>query len=397
MPKRILIFSLVYFPKFVGGAEIALKEITDRINPEVLDFDMLTIKADKETSSFERLGNINIYRIGFGFKKGSLPYGLNLSLMKYLFPFLSSYKAQKLNQKQKYDGLWALMANYAGFGASFFKKKYPEIPFLLTLQEGDPLEYIKKRVGLLSPVFRRIFRRADIIQAISTYLGNWGTEMGFKGIPEIIPNAVDIENFTKAYSGDELAGLEEKLEKEPGDVFLVSASRLVKKNAVDVVIQSLKYLPKNVKFLVIGSGELEKKLKKQTLRLGLSERVKFIGHISHDDLPKYLRISDIFVRPSRSEGLGNSFLEAMAVGLPVIATKVGGIPDFLKNGVNGFYVKVDDPKDLSLKIKMLSANQKLCEEMGKCGREMVIKKYNWDKITNDMIEKVFKRLIYPVK
>ena len=389
MPKKILLFSIVYLPNFVGGAEIAIKEITDRIDPGKLSFDMLTLRADKKDPSFERVGNINVYRIGPAFRKGSVLYRFNLWLFKYLFPFMASARADKMHKENNYIAIWSLMANYAGFAGSFFKKKNPEVPFILTLQEGDPLSYIKRRVGIFAPLFRKIFKRADIVQAISRYLGIWANDMGFSGIPEIIPNAVDLENFGKVYSGDELSYLEEKFEKTPEDIFIITTSRLVKKNAVDVVIEAMPLLSKNIKFLVIGNGEVETKLLKLATKLNVLDRVKFIGYVPHTEMAKYLRVSDIFVRPSRSEGLGNSFLEAFAAGLPVVATRVGGIPDFLQNGVNGFYAKVDDPKDLALKIKMLFGSEKLRHEMGEDGRKMVFEKYNWERITDLMIEKIF--------
>jgi len=85
------------------------------------------------------------------------------------------------------------------------------------------------------------------------------------------------------------------------------------------------------KLIIIGSGELEDSLKSLADRLDLGQNVIFLGDINHDDLPRYLSVGDVFVRHSLSEGLGNAFLEAMACGIPVIGTPVGGIVDFIES------------------------------------------------------------------
>lgn len=64
-PKRILIFSFVYYPRFIGGAEIAIKEITDRVSSQDIEFDLVALRIDKKLPRFERIGNVNVYRIGF--------------------------------------------------------------------------------------------------------------------------------------------------------------------------------------------------------------------------------------------------------------------------------------------------------------------------------------------
>ncbi|MEK7121034.1 MAG: glycosyltransferase, partial [Patescibacteria group bacterium] len=307
MPRRILIFSLFYYPRHVGGAEVAVKEITDRIPESKCQFDMVTIGT--HGPAFERVGNVNVYRVGPLWLNNTKIFG---KFYKYLFALTGFLKAIELHKKNKYDAIWSIMANYAGFGALFFKNKFKDVLFILTLQEGDPLEYIEKRVGILKPLFKKIFKKADLIQAISSYLGVWAKSMGYTREVVVIPNAVDFPLFATRYNGDELSALEEKFEKNSNDIFIITTSRLVKKNAVDVVIKSLSYLPKNFKFLILGVGDDEKKLKELTRKLNLEERVKFLGYVPHSEMPKYLQVSDVFTRPSRSEGLGNSFLEAMA-------------------------------------------------------------------------------------
>src|SRR3989339_743255 len=399
--KRILIFSLAYYPNTVGGAEVALKEITDRIAPEEISFDMVTLRFDSTLPKFERIGNVNIYRIGFAAKHpqiGDLSR-FPLSFNKYLFPFIGFLKARSLHRKNPYDGIWAMMANYAGFAALFFKMRFPKVPYLLTLQEGDPIEYIKERVQSVYALFEKIFMRADLIQTISHYLAGFARDMRYTGPLEVIPNAVNVAHFSQTYSTEELFALKQKLGKATDDVFVITTSRLVKKNAVDEVIRALPLLDRRVKFVVLGIGPDEATLRALADELKVSDRVKFMRQVSHDEMPKYLAVSEIFIRPSRSEGLGNSFLEAMAAGLPVIATSVGGIPDFLfdpeKNPdrePTGLFCKVDDPESIATQVKRLLDDPALRARLVLNGKKLVTENYDWNLIARQMHERVFDQL-----
>lgn len=399
--KRVLIFALAYYPDAVGGAEVALKEITDRIPGEEIVFDMVTIRFNSLLPAFERIGNVNIHRIGFT-KAGPTISDLGkfpLVINKYLFPFTGFLKARSLHLKNPYDGAWAMMANHAGFTALFFKMWFPNVRFLLTLQEGDPIEYIKRRVRFVAPLFRRIFERANFVQTISNYLANFARSMGYNGDLEVVPNAVNIGHFSKEYSTEELFILKRKLGKKEGDIFLITTSRMVRKNAIDVIIRSLTLLDAHVKFLVLGIGPDEEMLRTLARSLGVADRVQFLGQILHTEMPKYLKVSDIFIRPSRSEGLGNSFLEAMAAGLPVIATPVGGIPDFLfdpdanpDHEPTGLFASVDDPASIARQVNRLLNDNALRMRLFTNGRTLVIEKYDWDLVARTMRERVFEKL-----
>ena len=108
------------------------------------------------------------------------------------------------------------------------------------------------------------------------------------------------------------------------------------------------------------------------------------GFVKPEDIPQYLAVSDVFVRPSLSEGLGNSFLEAMEAGLPVIGTKVGGIPDFLIDGETGLFCEINDPKSIAEKIKLALSDIGLREKMIAKGKRMVEERYDWNLVAGKM-------------
>ena len=398
--KRILIFSLAYLPKHVGGAEIAIKEKTDRMRD--MDFHMITNHFDSTLPKVEKIGNVLVHRIGIA-KRNPTMANLRrfpLHLNKFIFQFLAALKAISLHRQYHYDAIWAMMAHSCGIPAALFKLLHPEVPFVLELQEGDPPEYIERKMRFLWPLFSRAFTSADAVSVISTFLGRWAKHRGFKGDPVLIPNAVDTKHFSQEYPAMIINEIKDQLGKKMGDVFLITTSRLVRKNAIDDVVRTVPLLPENVHFIILGTGPDEVMLRKLVTDLKIEHRVQFLGHIGHDDLPKYLKACDIFIRPSRSEGMGNSFLEAMAAGLPVIATQEGGIADFFFDEksnpdklVTGWAVDKDSPKQIAEAVHDIMNRPEKVRAVVATAREMVIEKYDWDIVAKAMREKVFTPLL----
>jgi len=136
-----------------------------------------------------------------------------------------------------------------------------------------------------------------------------------------------------------------------------------------------------IQLVYVGKGDLEEDVKKEAYRIGVSDKVAFLGW--RDDIPEIMQILDIFVLPSLNEGMGRVLVEAMAAGRPIVASKVGGIPDLVKDGQNGFLVKPGDVIGLSSAIKKLLDDKKMREEMGRKGRAMA-----GDYSVEKMIEKI---------
>lgn len=179
---------------------------------------------------------------------------------------------------------------------------------------------------------------------------------------------------------------------------MITTSRLAVKNAVCDVISAFKYLPENFKFLILGKGEEEIKLKELAKEIGADKRIFFIGHVSYAAIPQYLKISDIFIRPSLSEGFGNSFVEAMAAEIPVIATPVGGIVDFLFDPQSnpdkeptGVFCEANNPESIAEKIKMLAGATDLREKIIQNAKQMVLEKYGWETVAKQM-RQVFRKV-----
>lgn len=122
-------------------------------------------------------------------------------------------------------------------------------------------------------------------------------------------------------------------------------------------------------FLIIGRGELEVSLKEKVKRLGLERHVRFLG--LRRDVAKLLALMDIFVLPSLSEGLSIALLEAMAAGLPVVATNVGGNPELVVDGTTGYLVPPQKPEELAARLISLLSNKAHAQQLGQNGRKRV--------------------------
>jgi glycosyltransferase involved in cell wall biosynthesis len=410
--KKVLIFSLAYFPRHVGGAEVAIKEITDRVDD--VQFDMISLRLSHEDLSEELSGKVRVHRVGFpGF------------LGKVTSPITALFKTWQLSRRERYDLFWVMMVTYIGGAAYAFNILHPQrkVPILLTLQEGDSTDHIERKSfgvlgilwkmllipfmynsrvpkvnskGLISIAWSLALHRSSGVQVISTYLRERAREYGYQGNIEVVPNAVDVAHFGRAFSTEDIIKAQQSLGKKEGEILLVTTSRLVTKNAVDDVIRALVLLPKTIRFIVFGIGSEGEKLKQLASKLGVEDRVLWFGHLAHDEMPRYLQACNIFIRPSRSEGMGNSFVEAMAAGLPVIATQEGGIADFLfdekrnpDSPTTGWAVDKDAPDQIASAVLDIMNQPEKVARVVEQARSMVREKYDWDIVAKNMRDNVF--------
>ncbi len=386
--KKILIFSLAYYPSHISGAEVAIKEITDRIDPKEIEFHLITHLFDTHSPRVEKLGNATVYRVGLG--------GGYLS--KILFVPLAAIKARALHSRVHFTAMWAMMT-YMLFPLIGAKVLGVRVPYILTLQDGDPYEKVFERwfIRPVAPILDYGIRKATIIQAISKYLAEWPAKRGYRGRVIEIPNGASFESG-KEYPAAELDAVRASLNLKQGEVVLLTVARLVHQKAQDVVIRALALLPEHVRYVLVGEGGDRQMLTELAAELGVSDRVLFTGHVDRTMTAKYRKIADIFVHPSRSEGQGIALLSTMVSGLPLVATQVGGIGEFLFDakrnpGVppTGWAVDVDNPEQIAAAVKEIIADPATARKVTDNARRLIAEKYNWDTIARDMQRLVFDR------
>jgi len=143
-------------------------------------------------------------------------------------------------------------------------------------------------------------------------------------------------------------------------------------------------------FLIVGEGPLRKEIEILIKKFSLEEEVKLLGF--RQDIPEILSILDMFVLSSSWEGLGTSLLDAFASKVPVVATNVGGIPEIVKDGVNGILVPPGNPGALAGAIISLLKNRDLAREMGEKGFRLVKEKFSIERMVEET-RKIYDRLV----
>jgi len=244
-------------------------------------------------------------------------------------------------------------------------------PFVITAWGSDilitPQKFFPSRWTV-----KYTLKKADLITCDAEHMKEEMIKLGAN------PSIIKIINFgidTKLFSPN----LKDKKVKEElgvsGYKIVISLRSLEKICDIETLIKSappvLKKEP-NTKFLIAGTGSQEQELKKLTETLNIKENIKFLGPIPNNELPKYLRISDVYVSTSLSDaGISASTAEAMACGLPVVVTDTGENKKWVKDGENGFLIPVKNPKILAEKIINLLRNDYKRIEFGRENRKII--------------------------
>src|SRR5215212_8138206 len=159
---------------------------------------------------------------------------------------------------------------------------------------------------------------------------------------------------------------------------VVFVGRLAPQKGVSTLVEAAGLLKDpSAQVLLVGDGPERSKLEREAKRIGVAGRLHFVGFVAHDRLPAVLAHADLLVLPSLYEELGTVLLEAMQAGLPIVASKTGGIPDVIENGVNGILVAPGEPEALARAIDRLLADPGLTCRLSEGARERG-KDYDWE-------------------
>lgn len=176
----------------------------------------------------------------------------------------------------------------------------------------------------------------------------------------VVPNGVEIARFRATPARRD----------GTGKAVALCVARLSPEKGVDLLVEAMALAGAAELFLrVAGDGPEEARLRERIRASGLCGRVELLGR--RDDIPDLLASADLYCQPSRDEGLGMAALEAMASGLPVVATRVGGLPEVVQEGRTGLLVPSEDPAALAAALTALAADLSMARRMGAAGRARV--------------------------
>jgi glycosyltransferase involved in cell wall biosynthesis len=248
------------------------------------------------------------------------------------------------------------------------------IPFRLATHHGLTNNYPRWRERLHAWLINHGV--ANILVAVSVRARQSALKEGIR--PErivVIKNgihSVPVEMVNKSETR-KTVGLDDK------DLFLISVGRLVHEKAHEVLVCAMPLILQkypNVKLGILGDGVLRPKLESQIADLNLEKNVRLFG--MSDNVANYLAVADIFVLPSRSEGLPIALLEAMSAGLPVVVTNLDGMDDLIKQGQHGLLVPIDNPPALADAIIQLLSDLPATRKMGLAAQSLVMNNYTED-------------------
>ncbi len=243
--------------------------------------------------------------------------------------------------------------------------------------------------------FLRIFEekmleRAKKIIAVSHFTKRELTE--YYHIPEskirVIHNGVDIKKFQPA---QDKRKIKSELGFNPDDLLILSVGRLYARKGLFTLIESMPPIMKrfkNAKFVVSGKGQSDEmhKLIAHAEKVGVKDNLIFTGYYPDKKLPKLYQAADVFAFSTFYEHHPFAVLEALASGLPVVTTWVGGIPETIESGKNGFLVEPFNVKQFSDRILFLLEHPSEAAEMGQQARKTIVDQYDWRIVVKDAME-----------
>lgn len=228
-------------------------------------------------------------------------------------------------------------------------------------------------------------KRYDYFQTISTYTKQRLLDAGYSlGKIQMIPNAVDLSRFRKS-------DFEEGLRRS--GVIVVFSGRMAPVKGLDILIEAWSMVIRNCseatpRLLLAGDGPIKSKLVELVEKKRLNDSVTFLSWVP--EISEILNNADIYVQPSRQEGLPNSVLEAMAASLPVVATRVSGNIDLVVNRENGFLVDVGCAEELAKALCKLIGNPALRKVMGTHSRHIIEESYQLPTVL-DKLSKAYRK------
>lgn len=244
------------------------------------------------------------------------------------------------------------------------------IPYVVSLRGGDvpgfrPYDFALYH-RLMAPAIRRVWHNAQAVVANSQGLRQLASAFDSRVPIDIVPNGVDLARFAVP-----------KRDWDPARMLFVG--RVVYQKGLDLLLEALAGLQQIPWELVVaGDGSQREPLCSRARELEVQERVCFAGWLRGDEMLQAYRQANLFVFPSRHEGMPNAVLEAMAAGLPVIASRIAGNEELVVSGETGTLVPAEDPGSLREALAALLPDSRRRAAMGAAGRKRVEERYTWD-------------------
>lgn len=380
---KIAIIVGQFPPKKYGGTEVATNAMAKKLVTMGHEVHVIT-SLDEGLPKDSVDSGVNIHRV-------MCP---KVALLFFLFFFTKALiTVKKLNPDVIH--VQGIINGICGLTAKIcFKKRYVvwgrgteiHIPFEARAMKSG----LRMRVALLYErlTFKLVFKHADAVIALTENMKKEIQKVYARNI-FVIPNGIDLENFKQVNRED----IRLKLHITQDKKIIIFVGRLMPVKGVQYLIEAMSIIaqkePKAI-LMVVGDGQDKDRLEAHVNKLSLCEHVTFIGTVQNDKIPDYLAAANVLVLPSLSEGFPVVLLEAMASGVPMVTTRVTGIPEIVEDGINGLIVEPKNSKQIAEKVLLLLQDNELDKEIIKNNKE-TIKKYDLN-FTVKQLEKIYQNM-----
>ena len=375
---RVLLLNYEY-PPLGGGAGVATQALARGLASRGVIVDVIT-SGERDECRSEVLwdghgeeGLLTVYRVKAN-RVGVHEAGMGgaASYLQHALPL-----ARARMRDEQFDLVHIFFSLPTGAMLPFLGLS--DTPVIVSLRGSDVPGYdphqknVERAHRALLPLTRWIWGRATRVVAVCESLGRLALRTDPDLRYSVIPNGVDLTRFRPSTRGRS---------RREGKVRCLAVARLVERKGVGDLIQAIASLERGrVELEILGTGPDERKLKDLAFRLGVSREVIFGGSVSRSEIAGRYRDADIFTLAPREEAFGNVFAEAMASGLPIVGSTVGGIPELIEHGKNGYLVPPREPRALAAAIRLFADNPDLRTTIGRRNREHAEANLSWARMT----------------
>ena len=352
-----IVMHCLYFPPEIGGLESHVFHLCKGLVEAGCDVSIVTSCSQEGLLAEEEIEGIRVFRTwlpqrsAFGWTAhaiGSMPSLIQLSADADVVhgqsfqSVLPAYAARRINE----------IPMVTSWHTSHFLKKADEL--------------------LWKPIFREFLRSSQHNFTASIEIADVAKSLAPDAMIEAIPNGVDTQIFQPSAN----------MKIGAKATTLIVPRRLYEKNGVEFFIRAMPLIAEaiDVRALIVGDGPEKSRLEELALSLGMQSKIEFLGKREHSEIPKLLNSADIAIFPSLMEATSVAALEAMACGIPVVASDVGGLPELVDNDVGGLFRPRDSRSLAETVLSLISRND--FHELGSRARQRVVEKWSNQHLVN---------------
>tara|TARA_B100000686_G_scaffold66387_2_gene71612 strand:- start:21195 stop:22307 length:1113 start_codon:yes stop_codon:yes gene_type:complete len=356
-----IVMHCLYFPPEIGGLESHVFHLCKGLVEVGCDVSIVTSSSQEGLLAEEEIEGIKVFRTwlpqrsAFGWTThaiGSMPKLIQLCA----------------------DADVVHGQSFQSVLPAYTAKKINEIPMVTSWHTSH---FLKKADQVFwRPIFRKFLRSSQYNFTASIEIADVAKSLAPDAMIEAIPNGVDTQMFQPS--------TDMKIEDKP--TTLIVPRRLYEKNGVEFFIRAMPLIAQSidVQALIVGDGPERSRLEELTLLLGMQSRIEFLGKREHSEMPKLLNLADIAIFPSLMEATSVAALEAMACGIPVVASAVGGLPELVDRDVGGLFRPRDSRSLAETVLSLIGRND--FHELGSTARQRVVEKWSNQHLVNHHLD-----------